>query len=120
VHLRAEWTGENCEKVNLCSGHGSSSCDEPGKKFETVPENCTCTCAAGWTGKYCSQQEGPVTSNEMDHDAFCCVPHWGKGCHSRTITQCVCDIDEKCCTGSWDRSCAAIVADKCGECPKGY
>lgn len=42
-----------------------------------------------------------------------------QGCHSRTITQCVCDVDESCCTGKWDRSCVGIVADKCGECPKG-
>lgn len=73
-----EWTGAQCETVNLCSGHGRSSCFDVGKKHKVVPKNCTCVCEKGFTGKYCDIVEGPALVNTDHVDAFCCVPHASK------------------------------------------
>jgi hypothetical protein len=85
-----EWSGQNCDEVNLCSGHGTSSCFEVGKKHKTVPSNCTCKCDQGFTGKYCDITEGPALVNTNHVDAFCCVPHASKVRYSFTLsTKCV-------------------------------
>ena len=57
----------------------------------------------------------------------CCMAHGMKGCHDKSIQECVCAADKHCCENAWDLRCSELVEKirikngneviRCGRCP---
>lgn len=57
----------------------------------------------------------------------CCMAHGMKGCHDKSIENCVCAADKHCCENNWDLRCTELVEKirikngneviRCGRCP---
>lgn len=47
----------------------------------------------------------------------CCEPHYGSGCESMSVEECVCAKDQYCCEVQWDETCVDEVEPfGCGPC----
>lgn len=121
VDLLSESGCGDCSATEqCCQAQPGPGCGSPGV------EECVCAsrpecCEQGWDAACAEAVEllecgfCPYADTES-----CCEPHYGGGCETRAVEECVCAKDQYCCEVQWDETCVdEIEPFGCGPCEGG-